>query len=79
MKSLCTLAAACVLSSTLFAAAPADRNVKAGQGPDHALVAAYERFRAAKTSGLDEGGRLLLGELNCTSCHAVPAGMSGRR
>lgn len=75
MKSLCTLAAACVLSSTLFAAAPADRNVKAGKGPDHALVAAYERFHAAKTSGLDEGGRLLLGELNCTSCHAVPGGL----
>ena len=31
----------------------------------------FERFYAAGTGDAAEGGRLLLGELNCTSCHAA--------
>lgn len=37
--------------------------------PDHAVVPGFERFyTGAKTDGV-KGGRLLLSELNCTSCH----------
>jgi cytochrome c2 len=33
-------------------------------------VAGFERFHAADKNGSAAGGRLLLSELNCTSCHA---------
>lgn len=36
--------------------------------PEHAIVPGYERFRAEQLSPV-EAGRLLLSELNCTSCH----------
>lgn len=50
-----------------------------GPTPDHAVVAPFERFHAAKTAAeataetTDDvaGGLLLLGELNCASCHAA--------
>ncbi|MBN8625826.1 MAG: c-type cytochrome [Planctomycetes bacterium] len=64
----------CFTSSSLHAA-------PAPKGPDHVIVPAYERFHAAKAAesktgaGVDEGGRLLLGEMNCTSCHAIGAGL----
>ncbi|HWC87997.1 MAG TPA: c-type cytochrome, partial [Pirellulales bacterium] len=40
-------------------------------GPDHSLVPAYERFTAEGKLDAVSGGLLLLGELNCTSCHAA--------
>ena len=61
-----------MFSASLVAAETAGRKLVAPHGPDHALVPAYERFFAAKKSNLGEPGRLLLGELNCTSCHALP-------
>jgi mono/diheme cytochrome c family protein len=76
MKYVVALAlfVACFTSSSLRAA-------PAPKGPDHVIVPAYERLHAAKAAesktdtGLDDGGRLLLGEMNCTSCHAVGAGL----
>lgn len=38
-------------------------------GPDHPIVAGFERFHADPSSDPVRGGLLLLGELNCTSCH----------
>ncbi|HVW01428.1 MAG TPA: c-type cytochrome, partial [Planctomycetaceae bacterium] len=40
---------------------------------DHAIVPGFERFFAPAESELNpaQGGDLLLGELNCTSCHQV--------
>ncbi|MGC3972454.1 MAG: hypothetical protein QM775_35450 [Pirellulales bacterium] len=75
MKYAAALALIAAASTTSLRAAPAPK------GPDHVIVPAYERFHAAgaekasKPNALDEGGRLLLGELNCTSCHAVGAGL----
>ena len=37
--------------------------------PDHPIVAGFERFHAAPDSDAIAGGLLLLGDLNCTSCH----------
>ena len=38
-------------------------------------VAPYERFYADPNSDAATGGQLLLGELNCTSCHAADAAL----
>lgn len=58
---LCTSALFLALAQVPFAhAQPATK-------PDHAVVLAYDRL-FAKTSD-ERGGQLLLGELNCTSCH----------
>src|SRR4051812_32531242 len=35
----------------------------------HPRVIGFERFHAADSSNSVAGGQLLLGELNCTSCH----------
>lgn len=35
------------------------------------LIPGFERFHAADDTAAEEGGRLLLGELNCTACHAA--------
>ncbi|MFO0904911.1 MAG: c-type cytochrome [Pirellulales bacterium] len=45
-------------------------------GPDHAIVPTFERFHAGgepSDAQLADGGRLLLGELNCLACHAADA------
>src|SRR5262245_54172105 len=36
------------------------------------VVAGFERFYSSEKANLPSGGRLLLGELNCTGCHATP-------
>lgn len=43
----------------------------AGEGfkRDHPIIPPFERFYTAATADLAKGGQLLLGELNCTSCH----------
>src|SRR5437763_1832195 len=38
-------------------------------GPDHPVVPGFERFYADDKSDAARGGQLLLGELNCISCH----------
>jgi mono/diheme cytochrome c family protein len=35
------------------------------------VVVGFERFYSSEKANLASGGRLLLGELNCTSCHAT--------
>lgn len=37
---------------------------------DHALIPGFERFHSQEAASSAEAGFLLLGELNCTSCHA---------
>src|SRR5438128_2389428 len=39
----------------------------------HALVPGFERFFTVPKADLAKGGRLLLGELNCVSCHPTTA------
>lgn len=57
------------LGRTTFAAdAPAR-----GRGSDHPVVAGFERFYTDAKADLAAGGRLLLGELNCISCHRPEA------
>ncbi|MEO8497748.1 MAG: c-type cytochrome, partial [Planctomycetota bacterium] len=43
--------------------------LSSADGIDHPTVPGYERFYAADNNDLAAGGRLLLGELNCTACH----------
>jgi mono/diheme cytochrome c family protein len=40
----------------------------------HPIVPGFERFYTDATADAAKGGRLLLGELNCTSCHKPEAG-----
>jgi cytochrome c553 len=62
----------CVLS--LLALALGIEHLPAGETKgafqrDHPIIPPFERFYAAANSDHVKGGRLLLGELNCTSCH----------
>lgn len=41
------------------------------------LVAGFQRFYAGGGDDLAAGGRLLLGELNCTACHAADGTLDG--
>jgi cytochrome c553 len=41
--------------------------------PRHAIVSGFERFHAGGKGDTVRGGQLLLGELNCTSCHKAEA------
>ncbi len=61
---------------TEVTAAERQPNPKTGEvGPiaDRPIVAAFERFHASDGADVVAGGLLLLGELNCTSCHAADA------
>ena len=53
--------AAVVTASLLFSTTAA--------AADHPVVPGYERFHSKSDDDLAVGGRLLLGELNCTACH----------
>jgi mono/diheme cytochrome c family protein len=44
--------------------------------PTHPVIPGFERFYAEAKADADRGGRLLLGELNCTSCHKPDAGQA---
>jgi cytochrome c2 len=43
------------------------------------VVAGFERFNSADKAGSAAGGRLLLSELNCTSCHASSDASAARK
>src|SRR5262245_43942417 len=64
----------CVLSLLALALgiahSPAGETKNAFQR-DHPIIPPFERFYAAANSDHVKGGRLLLGELNCTSCHTT--------
>jgi mono/diheme cytochrome c family protein len=62
-----------LVCATLLAPQAAASSTAAG--PDHALVAAFERLHGTKSLDDAAGGRLLLGELNCSSCHVLDAGL----
>src|SRR5262245_7330167 len=55
--------AALVLGSAVLSIAPVSAS--------HPFVAGFERFHSGPVAEPAAGGRLLLGELNCTSCHAA--------
>ena len=55
--------ACCLIAMTWVAASNAEE--PAGRP----IVAGFERFHAEPSTDAATGGRLLLGELNCTSCH----------
>jgi mono/diheme cytochrome c family protein len=44
--------------------------------PAHPVVAGFERFFADPKADMTRGGQLLLGELNCVSCHQPAAPLS---
>jgi mono/diheme cytochrome c family protein len=43
----------------------------------HPIVLGFERFHATEATANAAGGSLLLGELNCTSCHAIGKELEG--
>ncbi|MBT6157877.1 MAG: c-type cytochrome [Planctomycetaceae bacterium] len=43
----------------------------------HPIIPAFERFYSDEDSDAYDGGQLLFGELNCTSCHAIDKSFSG--
>lgn len=45
----------------------------ASAADSHPVVAGFERFYANGKGDAAQGGRLLLGELNCVSCHSTGA------
>lgn len=61
-------------SSVLFlAGVVALANVSAAEPNERPLVAGFERFHGDGQPASVAGGRLLLGELNCTACHTITA------
>lgn len=70
-RHLCwTLRILIAVSSLLLTERSSDHLV-AAELPGHPVIAGYERFGSAADAGAIEGGRLLLTELNCLSCHAA--------
>ena len=57
----------CLILSLLTATRPADAAKP--------IVPGFERFHRDAKADLPAGGRLLLGELNCTNCHKPPAAL----
>lgn len=49
----------------------------AQNAPPHPIVPGFERFFTAPGADAAKGGQLLLGELNCVSCHKADAVSSG--
>jgi mono/diheme cytochrome c family protein len=55
----------------------ADPAPKGSALPQHPFIPGFERFHAAPDGEVVRGGQLLLGELNCTSCHKPEAALDG--
>src|SRR5947209_9965538 len=66
-RNLCRAVA---LAALLAFAVPALAQRSEPAKADHPIIAGFERFHAGSEDPV-KGGRLLLGELNCTSCHAA--------
>jgi mono/diheme cytochrome c family protein len=58
-------------------AAQEAKRADGGGGPNHPVVAGFERFFSDGKADRVEGGLLLLGELNCVSCHRAAKGAAG--
>ncbi len=72
-----------LVGRVLAADSPAKATVPAEPPADHALVAGFERFFQSRASEVAPGeladaGRLLLGELNCLSCHKAEGALAER-
>src|ERR1043166_5647156 len=63
----------CVVSCVFLIAAGTALGQGSGKAPSHPILPGFERFYAGPGGDPVMGGRLLLGELNCTSCHAADA------
>jgi mono/diheme cytochrome c family protein len=61
------------MATPLFAADDAKKTTVAS----HPIVPAFERFYSDEDADAHRGGQLLLGELNCTSCHAIDKSFEG--
>ncbi len=75
-SSLLLLLAVSLLSTGANSHA-ADTPAKPAKPDGHPVVPGFERFYAASGADAVQGGRLLLGELNCISCHKPEAGQEG--
>lgn len=71
------LALICVFPSLIVAEEAKQDAVNASQSAAHPIIPGFERFYANAASDKTQGGRLLLGELNCTSCHKADKGVLG--
>src|SRR5271166_4123776 len=56
------------LCMLILVATVSTENLSAADAP-HPVIAGFERFYVDEKADLVAGGRLLLGELNCVSCH----------
>lgn len=75
-----TVTALAVAVSHLITAPASEAHPVQAQPPDHPVVASFDRFYAdqAEEAKLAQGGLLLLTEMNCVSCHAVPDAWKGQ-
>ena len=75
-----TVAALAVAVSNLIIAPAGKAHPSQTPPPDHPVVASFDRFFAAQAdeAKLAQGGLLLLTEMNCVSCHAVPDAWKGQ-
>jgi mono/diheme cytochrome c family protein len=71
------LALVCAIPVLSVAAETKPDVVNAVQAAAHPIVPGFERFYTEANSDKVQGGRLLLGELNCTSCHKAEKGVLG--
>jgi len=72
LAPLLALLAALAIPATAEPADPAKHDTATAAQP--AFVVGFERFARPGDLDLTEAGRLLLGELGCTACHAAPPG-----
>ena len=63
---------ACCLAGTVVFARYAEAQGLPPNASGRPIVAGFERFSTEPGSDVETGGRLLVGELNCISCHAGP-------
>src|SRR5438445_432588 len=75
-RPLYQLAVSVALAASPLAGLPAARAGGPAQAPashPHAVVPGFERFFTGPKADAVKGGQLLLGELNCISCHRPDA------
>ena len=75
-----TVVALAAAVSNLITAAAGKAHPLQTPPPDHPVVATFDRFFAAQADEAKpaQGGLLLLTEMNCVSCHAVPEAWRGQ-
>ena len=73
-SAFCIRHSALLLTTFLLTTSPALSHPLQAEPINHAFVYTFDQFHIAEDpdESLVNGGLLLLGELNCTACHAVP-------